>query len=152
MLISDVWKKIGYEYTKITDTIVRAKNDGTVDISAGVTFVCVRKYQIQRSADPNDLLHGYRMWTVTNPTSSIVTVNVSGSAAEPAYMWTYADTHLNFVDCCYLSDKFGHLKFVNGGCGGSITTTRHEDWKFWPEEAIDFTDLFAKVDKRLDNQ
>lgn len=92
------------------------------------------------------------MWTVTNPTSSNVTINISATAAEPAYFWAFEDASLDFVNCSYLSDKFGHLKFVNGGCGGTGANSRHEDWKFWPEDTIDFTDLFAKVDKRLDNQ
>lgn len=99
-----------------------------------------------------DQIDGWRIWTVTNPTSSAVTINVSATPEEPAYMWSFNDASLNFTDCYYLTDKFNETKFMHGGCGGSSNSTRHEDWIFFPDNVMDFNPLMDKVDARLDNE
>ena len=109
----------------MTNNILRLKADNSVGVQAGVTFCCLRRFHIQTGEDlEHDVIHGYRLWTVTNPTASEVSVNVSASAAEPAYMWSMADSSLNFTNATYFVDKFNEVKFYNGGCGGSSNTTR----------------------------
>lgn len=136
----------------MTDVIVRATVDADITVQPGITFCSVRRFHIQKSEDLEDQIDGWRMWTVTNPTGSVVTINVSATAEEPVYMWSFADASLNFTNCSYLTDKFNEIKFINGGCGGSSNTTRHEDWKFFPDNVMDFGPLMDKVDARLDNE
>lgn len=95
------------------------------------------------------MLDGWRIWTVTNTTGGDITLNVSGSNEEPAYMFSFADASLNFTNCAYFTDKFNEPKFYDGGCGGA-GNSRHEDWKFFPDSVMNLFPLIEKVDKRLD--
>ena len=97
------------------------------------------------------MLDGWRVWTCYNGTSATIQVNVTASNDEPAYMFSFADSHMNFVNCCYFTDKFNEPKFYDGGCGGTGANARHEDWKFFPDSVMNFYPLIEKIDKRLDN-
>lgn len=147
-----MWKKVGYEYTKLTDNIVRAVEDTTSTVQPSVTVCVLRRYEIQKTEDLENVIDGWRLWTVTNPTSSAVTINISATEEAPAYVWSFTDASLNFTNCFYLTDKFNEIKFIHGGCGGSSNSTRHEDWVFFPVTVMDFNPLLDKVDDRLDNQ
>lgn len=130
----------------VNDQFLKTVADGNYSLGAGRSFFSFRKWTFTLDGDTFD---GYRLWLVTNPTASAVTLDVSASADAPAYFLSYDDASLNFNTCIGLLDEDDFLIQVFGGQGGTGANSRHETWVFLPKTEYDFSPLINSIETRL---
>lgn len=130
------------------DTWTMFKQETTVTIEPGKVAIFLRNWDL--TIDESEET-GVRLWTAANPSTSNKQVTVSASEDDPAYGFLFTDNGLNFDKCVAFLDRDDSIIFIDGGCGGSVNGTTHEDWKFFSIDYIDFRPLFLKIAQAQEN-
>lgn len=132
--------------TTVNEQFLKTTTDSSFSLPAGTSFFTLRKMVV---VVDNVNFDGYRLWLVTNPTSSATSLTVSASADEPAYYLSYNDAALQFNSCIGILDNEDFLIQVFGGQGGTGANSRHETWLFFPNSEYDFSPLINDIEHRL---